>query len=197
MSETAVRLHRKTRDDYRALPEGPPYYELIDGELIEMTRPSELHNEIALTLAEWWRAHLRTGVGGALSIEPNLYLPNLESVYHPDLAYIAPEQRSIRKRDGIYGVPQVICEILSPSTASLDRSVKLNDYRRAGVPHVWLVDPVRPVLVQEFVLGESGAYSLHSSLTAPAEWEPAAFPGWTISLAELDAAVASVEEASE
>lgn len=192
MTDTATVQRRYTREDYRALPEGPPFYELIDGELITMTRPSEEHNEAALTLVEWWRAAIRGGLGGWLSAEPNLYLPGIDGVYHPDLVYVGPDQRGIRRRDGIYGTPQVICEILSPSTYQRDRGVTLEDFRRAGVPHVWLVDPGRPVMVEEYVLAEDGYYRLQGATVAPAEWEPAAFPGCRLSLAELDAAVASV-----
>jgi Uma2 family endonuclease len=194
MAVAPVPKARLTREDYEALPEGPPYYELVNGELVEMTRPSESHNELAQVLMERWRLQLRQGPGGALSFEPNLYLPGVEDVYHPDLAYIAPEHQRIRRKKGIYGVPDVICEILSPTTERADRGLKLEQYGRAGVPHVWLISPERPVAVEEYVLGGEGRYRVEAMLAAPAEWEPAAFPGWRIPLAELDAAVAPVDE---
>jgi Uma2 family endonuclease len=194
MADMLVTRRRLTRNDYRALPEGPPYFELLDGELIEMTRPTEDHNEIAQILVEWWRAHIRAKAGGALSFEPNLYLPDTDDVCHPDLAYLTAARLSIRRKDGIYGTPDVICEILSPTTAHVDRGRKRDDYRRAGVRHLWLVTPERPVMVEEFILTGEGDYRLQTTAVAPAEWEPAAFPGWRLALAELDAAIGPVDE---
>jgi Uma2 family endonuclease len=188
---------RLTREDYRRLPEGPPYYELIDGELVEMTRPKRPHYQAAGLLLELLGPHARRTHGGELALEPNLYLPGIEEVYHPDLAYVAKLRRSMCKTDGIEGVPDLLCEVLSRSTERKDRGVKLEDYRRAGVPHVWLVTPEQPVRIEEFVLAEDGRYRLNAVVEAPAEWEPAIFPGWRLPLAELDAAVAPVQEEDE
>jgi Uma2 family endonuclease len=181
-----------TREDYRKLPEGPPYYELINGELTEMTRPQRRHYRISNLLIEWWNPWARQA-RGELALEPNLYLPGTEDVYHPGLVYVAAEHRSICQEDGIWGTPEVICEILSPSTEKKDRGVKLKAYRSAGVPHVWLIDPIQPVMVEEYTLNSDHYYLLNATVTAPAEWEPAAFPGWRVSLAELDAAVSPIE----
>jgi Uma2 family endonuclease len=193
MAVAPVSKVRLTREDYEALPEGPPYYELINGELVEMTRPVRIHYQLFRVLFRLWDQHLLNGPGGELALEPNLYLPGIEDVYHPDLAYVAP-QRRISKAKGIFGVPDVVCEILSPTTEQLDRRTKLEEYRRAGVPHLWLMSPERPVTVEEYVLGEDGGYRVEAMLAAPAEWEPAAFPGWRIPLADMDAAVAPVDE---
>jgi Uma2 family endonuclease len=192
MSETLVRS-RVTREDYRRMPEGPPYYELIHGELVPVPRPSREHNQVSNLLIEWWNPRARAE-RGELHSEPNLYLPGIEEVYHPDLAYLRAEERSLSRSEGIFGVPFVICEILSASTERKDRYVKMPDYRRAGVPHVWLINPRSPVAVEEHVLGDDGYYDLRAAIQAPGAWEPAAFPGWRISLGELDAAVAEIAE---
>ncbi len=199
MSETLIApaagegSRRVTREEYQSLPEGPPYYELIGGELVEMTRPFGPHNQIFTLLIELLGPYVRRTVGGLLSPEPNLYLPGTDSVYQPDLVYVAPERSVICLPDGIHGVPDLICEILSPTTRRTDRYVKLEEFCRAGIPHVWLVEPERPVAVEEYVLHE-GRYLLNRTVEAPAEWEPVAFPGWRLPLAELDAAVADLDE---
>ena len=179
---------RVTREDYRRLPEGPPYYELIDGELVEMSRPIRVHYRLAAFLIEILNPYARK-VGGELAPEPNLYLPGIEEVYHPDLVYVARAHRRMCKDDGIYGVPDMICEILSPNTWRTDRYRKLPDFRRTGVPNVWLIQP-DVVAVEEYVLAEDGSYRQNAVLQAPAEWRPAVFPGLVISLAEAQKAVA-------
>jgi Uma2 family endonuclease len=179
---------RVTREEYRRLEEGPPYYELIDGELVEMGRPKRKHNRLALRLGRLWDVYVERAGGGDLQYEPDLYLPGIENVYHPDFAFVTPQRVGIVDEDGVFGVPNVVCEILSPTTERLDRGVKLRDYRTTGVPHVWLIDPANPVTVEEYVLGSDGNYHLHAKVSSPTGWTPVAFPDWTIPLAELDKA---------
>ena len=186
-----------TREEYCLLPEGPPHHELIRGELIPTTRPSENHRQIAVALIGLWYAQARPHFGGRLLPAPNLYLLGVEDVYHPDLAYVSPANQGISRSRGIHGVPDVICEILSPATERLDRYTKLKAYWKAGVSSVWLIDPEPPVAVQEFVMCHDGTYRLNANLSAPADWEPFAFPGWRISLAELNAAATLTEDEGE
>jgi Uma2 family endonuclease len=186
MTETAVPQRAWTREDYRRLPEGPPYFELIDGELVEMTRPQREHYEAHRYLIEVLSPYVRQ-LGGDLAPEPNLYLPGIEEVYHPDLVYVAKARLSICRKDGIHGVPDLICEILSPSTRHTDRYKKMRDFRRCGVPYVWLVEPEGKVGVEEYVL-DDGSYRLLQVLQTPADWEPTVFPGFHLSLAAMQRA---------
>ncbi len=179
-----------TREDYKNLPEGPPYYELIRGELIEMSRPFRPHYLAAGYLHRIWGNHLAESIRGELAQEPNLYLPDVEEVYHPDLVYVSQARQRMCVNDGIYGAPDVVCEILSPNTRTRDRYVKLPVFQAAGVGHIWLIEPEAPVAIEEYVRNEDGSYSMRSILSAPAVWEPAAFPGWQVNLADLAAAVA-------
>lgn len=189
MSQTVLTERRYTRDDYKALPEGPPYYELIDGEFVEMTKPRRRHYRLIAILLEFWNPYARVQQA-ELALEPNLYLPGVDNVYHPDLVYVRRDRIGIVGENEINGTPDVICEVLSPTTERIDRGMKLRDYRLSGVPHVWLFTPDRPVMVEEYELAPDGLYRLHHTGLAPEEWEPVAFPGWRIPLAELDTAVA-------
>jgi Uma2 family endonuclease len=192
MSATiAAPTRQVTRAEYQALPEGPPYYELIDGELIEMSpRPVRAHYLLAGILHANLYLHTRPQ-RGHLALEPNLYLPGTEDVYEPDLAYVAAHRRrAICRKNGLHGVPDMVCEILSPSTAYRDRGVKLEAYRRAGVGHLWLIEP-ETLLVEEYVLAEEDRYRLQTVATPPAVWSPLAFPGWSLDLA---AALAEITE---
>lgn len=131
MADLATPSPRVTRDEYRALPEGPPYYELIQEELIIKPCAFRPHYRIVLALGRRWEERLEAGPGGELAPEPNLYLPGTEDVYHPDLVYVGRKRRAICREEGIIGVPDVICEVLSPSTWRTDRYVKLDEFRRA------------------------------------------------------------------
>ncbi len=189
MADTLATTRRLTRADYQALPEGPPYYELIDGELIEMTRARRPHYRLTLRLGRWWDEQVESEFGGELALEPNLYLPGIDDVYHPDLVYVAEANLAICEDDGIWGTPDVIVEVLSPSTERIDRHKKLESFRLAGVPHVWLISPQIPVAVEEYSLEPDCRYRLNTVAQSPDEFTPVAFPGWRIPLAQLDAAI--------
>ena len=63
-----------------------------------------------------------------------------------DLVYLTRDQRALIEDKSIVGAPALLVEILSPSTASRDRTLKLNKYARCGVPEYWIVDPRAKVL---------------------------------------------------
>jgi len=65
----------------------------------------------------------------------------IDTVVQPDL-FITREIRQLTER-GMRGAPDWLAEVLSPSTASYDKAVKIPVYERAGVPEVWLVNPRR------------------------------------------------------
>ena len=197
MSQTIATKRRLTRADYRALPEGPPYYELIDGELVEMTRARRPHYRTVGRLSHLWESAIDAGLAGELALEPNLYLPSTEDVFHPDLVYVAEERLNICTDEGIEGTPDVICEVVSPTTERYDRYTKIEAFRRAGVPHLWLLDPQPPVILEEYVLEADGRYRQNAIVRSPAEFAPAAFPRWAVPLTELDAAVARAGEQPE
>jgi Uma2 family endonuclease len=70
----------------------------------------------------------------------DVYLPNQESVYQPDLVIVC-DQASLIDARGIFGVPSLICEIISPSTVRRDLWTKRQSYEAAGVPEYLIVDP--------------------------------------------------------
>lgn len=189
MTDTLVATRRLTRADYEALPEGPPYHELIDGELVEMTRARRPHYRLCARLIQWWENQIDAGLGGELALEPNLFLPDIDDVYHPDLVYVTEERLAICEDEGIYGTPDLVVEVLSPSTERIDRHKKLEGLRLAGVPHVWLISPIVPVSVEEYTLAPDRRYRLSTIVQSPDEFAPSAFQGWRIPLAQLDATV--------
>ncbi|MDX2054083.1 MAG: Uma2 family endonuclease [Polyangiaceae bacterium] len=141
MSEPAKR--RAIWDDLLDVAEG--YVgEIVDGELNVVPRPAPPHAETASDLGGVLTPPFRFGRGGpggwVIVDEPRLAV--LRDIRVPDLAGWKKE-RYVRPELGPYTVvPDWICEILSPSTAVSDRTEKLPLYARAGVPFVWLIDPV-------------------------------------------------------
>lgn len=68
------------------------------------------------------------------------------TIVKPDIIYVSGQQRSIIRGNKIQGVPNLIVEVLSPSTGNKDEFKKLQVYLRAGVLHYWSVNPVARTL---------------------------------------------------
>lgn len=138
------RVTRKSaRERWQDLPEDTPA-ELIGEEIVHWSPGNTGHANAASVLGSRLIEPFRFGKGGPggwwILVEPEVELAPL--ILIPDLAgwrkeRLVPES----KAKPITVVPDWVCEILSPSTAARDRTVKLAAYGRCGVKHVWLVDP--------------------------------------------------------
>ncbi|MEW6417385.1 MAG: Uma2 family endonuclease [Nitrospirota bacterium] len=150
----------KTLDikDYKLLPEGAPY-QLIEGEFIMTPAPSPLHQMISANLFKKASRFVdEKGIGIVLYSPVDVYLGEKDA-YQPDIVFISKERMEIIKEDGIYGAPDLIIEILSPTTAYYDIKKKYRVYERYGVKEYWIVDPdMRGIEV--FLLNDQGEFSL-------------------------------------
>ena len=135
--------------------------EIVDGELHASPRPAPRH-AVAYARATGLLGSAfdsgRTGPGGWwILAEPELHLGR--DVLVPDLAGWR-RTRMPRVPETAYFplAPDWICEVLSPSTASLDRTKKLAIYAREGVGHAWLIDPIARTL--EILRLEAGRWTI-------------------------------------
>jgi Uma2 family endonuclease len=137
---------RATYSDLEALP-GNVIGELIDGELFALPRPAIPHNlaamQLSMRLSTFQAGFGRLG-GWWFLFEPELHFG--DDVLVPDLAGWRGEALPEQNRAFITVAPDWLCEVLSPSTAGIDRTRKLPVYARAQVRHVWLLDPLARTL---------------------------------------------------
>ena len=138
-----------TYDDLLALPDHV-IGEIIDGELVVSPRPAARHATAASSLgADLHTSFGRRGGGGpggwVILDEPELHV--VCQVMVPDLAGWRRERMPEVPDVPFFELaPDWVCEVLSPSTAARDRTRKLHHYGRAGVGHVWLLDPTPQTL---------------------------------------------------
>lgn len=179
----ATERRKMTLEEFRALPEGPPYYEFDDGELIPMTSPNLEHQDCVAVLDHALRQFARAHQLGRICMEVDVYLPD-GYVYIPDLTFLATEHLSmIDPRDKkIHGVPDLVVEVLS-SIPQRDRVRKFEVYYRNGVPWYWIVDS-QTLAIEEYQHTPEG-YLRTASVEAGQEFRPRLFPGLTIHLADL------------
>jgi Uma2 family endonuclease len=129
-----------TYDDYAALPDDGNRYEVFDGELVMAPAPTVVHQVDLLNLIFAVRQHVKSHKLGECLAAPCDVILDERTVVQPDLIFVSNERSSIVTEKNIQGAPDLLVEVLSPSTAGRDRVVKLRLYARFGVPHYWLID---------------------------------------------------------
>lgn len=137
-----------TYDDLYSLPENMTG-EIIDGELIASPRPSRRHVNAASILGGELIPPYRLGKGGpggwVILVEPEIAFG--DNIIVPDLAGWKKERFPIDEdHNWISVVPDWVCEIVSPSTASIDRVRKMGIYLQHRVPYYWIIDPISKTL---------------------------------------------------
>ena len=128
-----------TYEDYEKLPEGAPY-QLIGGDLVMTPAPALYHQEISGRLFVKLHEFIKEKDLGYIYYAPvDVYL-TAENVYQPDILFIRKNRSDIIKKRRIMGPPDIVIEILSPSTAYYDLREKFKVYEQCGVQEYWIID---------------------------------------------------------
>ena len=131
-----VEEYYKIREDIRS--------ELYEGYLVIMQSPSVRHQAIQMNIS----AHLYMFLKGKkCKVFPTLgarLFENEATVFEPDIVVVC--DKSKLSKQNFAGDPDFVIEILSPSTARMDRKLKFDKYQKAGVKEYWIVDPERNLL---------------------------------------------------
>lgn len=131
-----------TWDDVQQLPEDGNRYEAIEGALYMTPAPSVRHQRIAFRLErELARLLVDPGHGEILHAPVGVHFQATQEGVQPDILFVSNERRAIVALDEIKGAPDLVVEILSPSTATRDCDLKRRLYHRQGVAEYWIVDP--------------------------------------------------------
>ena len=147
-----------TATDYYLMPDDGKRYELIEGELCELTGPGRKHQVIH-------RQFLRDLLPAADQAGAELYYAPLDvyladdTVLQPDLCVVLPGREGVLSDRGSEGAPDLVVEILSPSTSNRDKHTKLRLYAAAGVPEYWLISPEAETI--EVLVLREGQYAVH------------------------------------
>ncbi len=130
-----------TYSDYAALPDDGRRYELHHGELSVTPTPGTRHQGAIVNLIGLLLEHVRSRGLGKIFVAPTDCILSNVTVVQPDVLYVATDRLAIISERGIEGPPTLVVEVLSPSTAHLDRDRKMNLYAEHGVLYYWIVDP--------------------------------------------------------
>jgi Uma2 family endonuclease len=163
MSEGAGKREKndkvKEQGGYYDIPER---YEIIDGVRYDfLASPKMVHQRISVNLILGFSERCR--LEGEIVCAPMDVHFDEDNIAEPDIIYIANENRGIVRDGFIFGVPDLLVEILSESTGRRDKTIKKAMYQKFGVPEFWIVDPVHRT-VDQFLLS-NGKYELIATLT--------------------------------
>jgi hypothetical protein len=148
----AAKLHHATYADLEAVP-AHRVAELIGGTLHVMPRPAPRHANAETGIASRLRGPFQDGIDGPggwwILAEPELHFPdptgaNPFDAISPDIAGWRRERLPELPAEAFFTLaPDWVCEVISTSTEKIDRYEKMPAYAREGVPHAWLVDPIK------------------------------------------------------
>ncbi|MDI6716897.1 MAG: Uma2 family endonuclease [Actinomycetota bacterium] len=182
MAYPAKKKAKYTYKDYLRMPEDKRY-ELIGGELTLVPAPKTKHQRISTRLEYLLMRHIEENNFGEIFHVPTDVYFDEENVVQPDILFISKERQDIVDENYIKGAPDLIIEIVSPSSGYYDLVKKKKLYARFGVKEYWIVDPEEKA-AEVYLLKDNG-YEIAQSLSEDDKLTSRTFPGLSIELKEL------------
>ena len=133
-----------------------PREEIIGGEFVMMAAATVNHYRIARNILTLFDEFLRRRPCEPFQDGTALFLEDEKEEYQPDMMVVCDPDKI--KPDGVHGAPDLVVEVLSPSTGRYDRGHKKDVYEKHGVREYWIVDPGNR-MVEQYVL-ENGHFVL-------------------------------------
>jgi Uma2 family endonuclease len=175
---------RLTADEYFELASDGNKYELIDGVVVMSPSPTPKHQLVAKSVLRQLDDYVEAHHLGLVLYETDvqLYVPAGAHglVYRPEIVFIAAD-RAVQIKGRIKTAPDVVVEVISPDSRSLDEETKLADYERAGVIEYWLIDPIEDRMT--FYRLEAGRFV--EAAVSGGFFESTAVPGFRLDLEKV------------
>jgi len=143
--------------------------QLIDGEVVVAMPPIPKHQAIVGEIIFIFMTIAKKSGGKAYTSPIEVYFDQ-HNVYQPDVLYLAPNTTCKTEEKRLVGAPELVVEVLSPSTAKFDRHEKYLAYEKQGVKEYWIVDPVHEIIevwtLKDARFDRQGAYSVGDSFAS-------------------------------
>ena len=174
-------IHKFTYRDYCGIPDDGKRHEIIDGEHFMNPAPNTYHQTVSRKIQFQLFAQIELHERGFVYDAPTDLQLSDHDVIQPDIIVVLKANKTIITPTKIKGVPDLVVEILSPSTEKNDRERKYALYQKSGIPEYWLVDPEDHAIAQ-FVLRDA-SYALLQ--TASEEITPQHIPDVGVDLRQV------------
>jgi Uma2 family endonuclease len=173
---------RWTYEEYYKL-DADQRYEIIDGALLMAPAPDTWHQDWSRELSALIVPYVKRHDLGKIFIAPVDVVLDEHNTVQPDIVFIAKAKLSIIERRAIFGTPDLIIELVSPSSVRRDRYEKKQLYERFGVREYWIGDPANRSL--EILTLKAGHYELHCSAEETGKLNSQLLMGLEFDLAEI------------
>jgi len=128
-------------DDLRLFPDNGKRHELIDGEHIMTPAPNTKHQRVVIRLGTRLQVSVEKTKSGVVFTAPYDVVLSDYDITEPDIVFVSANRQQIITQANLRGAPDLVVEILSPSTKEIDRTVKFKLYEKYGVREYWIIDP--------------------------------------------------------
>jgi Uma2 family endonuclease len=183
MAATPIRQREEilfTYREYALLPDDGRRHELIEGDFYASPAPSSLHQAVSARLQHRLMTQLEdTGIAAVFNAPWDVILSDT-TVVQPDLALVRASRKHLISARGMEGPPDVLVEILSPSSREQDELLKKAVYARFHVPEYWLIDPDLGFV--SVFRSDGGAYRLQVRIDRAATLTSLEFPEISVPL---------------
>jgi Uma2 family endonuclease len=138
----ATATYPLTFEDLLHTPDDGNHYEIIDGELIVSPAPSRIHQKFLGRLFNIVATHVERNKLGEVYFAPVDVQLFPHDVVQPDLIFIRADRLHIYRDNPVQGPPDLVVEVISPTSRVRDTVRKARIYAAARVPEYWMPDPV-------------------------------------------------------
>lgn len=153
-----------TVEEYYELPEDGNQYEMVLGKLELQPSPTTTHQRVSRKIERTLEDTCE--VEYIIIDAPIDLIMTDNTIRQPDIVMVHRSRESIIEERGIVGAPDLVVEILSPSTAKKDRTLKKEEYARFGIPEYWVVDFAHQTIEQYIQMQPGKPYDLQAIFSA-------------------------------
>jgi len=171
-----------TYEDYLGLDDDV-HFEIIGGRAFMSPSPELFHQEWVGDLFFIVRQYVKSNQLGKVFVAPVDVVLDQENVVQPDLVFVSKANSGLLDRRGILGSPDLVIEVISPSSLRRDRYEKRELYTRFGIKEYWLADVANRSI--EVLTLEKNEYQLSSCATGTGKIRSTILAGLELDLAQL------------
>jgi len=139
----AVKL---TYKDYLQYPDDGKRHEIINGDHYMTPSPNSYHQYYSKKIVFQMENHLINTEQGVVFYAPLGVILSDNDIIQPDIIFVSYNNIQIIKEPGIFGSPDLVIEILSQSTRSRDKGLKMDIYAKYSIPEYWIVDSEEKII---------------------------------------------------
>ena len=140
MQQAIIKPPRTMLEAFKSFPEGT-LVQLINNQLVMAAAPLDIHQYILGEIHFEILGHVKKNKSGQVRVAPYDVFLSKRNVFQPDICFVANENLHKIEADGLHGAPDLVIELLSPSTSKYDLDDKKDVYERYGVKEYFIIEP--------------------------------------------------------